>query len=78
MFHHLDELNHISPWEQKIYSKLFFDSAPDEPVPVDQLLHLFNDRFGKYKMLAVHYVWEDLFWKRKHEGIEWLEKLIRL
>lgn len=66
VFHHLGELNHISPWEQKIYSKLFFDSAPDEPVPVDQLLHLFDERFGKYKMLAVHYVWEDLFWKRNH------------
>ena len=24
VFHHLDFFNHISPWEQKIYSKLFF------------------------------------------------------
>lgn len=78
VFHHLDELDHISPWEQKIYSKLFFDTNPDEPVPADQLLRLFDARFGKYKMLAVHYVWEDLFWRRKHEDIEWLEKLIRL
>jgi hypothetical protein len=29
-------------------------------------------------MLAVHYIWEDLFWKRKNEHIDWLEKLIRL
>jgi 3-methyladenine DNA glycosylase/8-oxoguanine DNA glycosylase len=78
VFHHLNELNHISPWEQKIYSKLFFDADPDEPVPVDQLLRLFDERFGKYKMLAVHYVWEDLFWKRKHGDIAWMEKLIRL
>lgn len=78
VFHHLDELNHISPWEQKIYSKLFFDQGPDKPVPVDKLLELFDQRFGKYKMLAVHYVWEDLFWKRRHEDIEWLEQLIRL
>ena len=78
VFHHLDELNHISPWEQKIYSKLFFDTDPDEPVPVDTLLELFNERFGGCRMLAVHYFWEDLFWRRKHEEVEWLEKLIRL
>jgi 3-methyladenine DNA glycosylase/8-oxoguanine DNA glycosylase len=78
VFHHLDELNHIPPWEQKIYSKLFFDAEPDEPVAVDKLIELFERRFGKYKMLAVHYIWEDLFWKRKHEQIEWLEQLIRL
>ena len=78
VFRHLDELNHISPWEQKIYSKLFFDTEPDEPVSVDKLLDLFNERFGGYRGLAVHYFWEDLFWKRKHERIEWLEKLIRL
>jgi 3-methyladenine DNA glycosylase/8-oxoguanine DNA glycosylase len=78
VFHHLDELNYISPWEQKIYSKLFFDADPDEPISVDNLLRHFDKRFGKYKMLAVHYLWEDLFWKRRHEHIEWLEKMIRL
>jgi hypothetical protein len=26
----------------------------------------------------VHYIWEDLWWKRKNEHIEWLEKEIRL
>jgi len=77
VFHNLDELNYISPWEQKIYSKLFFNQQPDKPVPVDKLIKFFNQRFGKYKTLAVHYIWEDLFWKRKHEEIEWLEKLIR-
>jgi 3-methyladenine DNA glycosylase/8-oxoguanine DNA glycosylase len=78
VFHHLDELNHISPWERRIYSKLFFDQGPEEPVSVEELLELFDRRFGKYKMLAVHYIWEDLFWKRKYKDIEWLEKLIRL
>ena len=78
VFHHGDELNYISPWEQKIYSKLFFDTDPDEPISVDLLLSLFNERFGEYRMLAVHYFWEDLFWKRKNEHIEWLENLIRL
>jgi 3-methyladenine DNA glycosylase/8-oxoguanine DNA glycosylase len=72
VFHHVDELNHISPWEQKIYARLFFDTA------AENLLGLFDERFGGYKMLAVHYIWEDLFWKRKNEHIDWLEKLIRL
>jgi 3-methyladenine DNA glycosylase/8-oxoguanine DNA glycosylase len=78
VFHHLDEFDHISPWEQKIYSRLFFDTDPDEPVSVDRLLALFNQRFSGYRMLAVHYFWEDLFWRRKCEKIGWLEKLIRL
>lgn len=78
VFHHLDELEHISPWEKKIYSKLFFDADPSEPVSVDRLLAHFNEHFGKYKMLAVHYIWEDLFWKRKRGDVEWLKDLIRL
>jgi 3-methyladenine DNA glycosylase/8-oxoguanine DNA glycosylase len=78
IFHHMDEMNHISPWEQRIYSKLFFDASPDEPVPTDTLLAFFDRHFGRHKMLAVHYVWSDLFWRRKHEPVEWLEKLIRL
>jgi 3-methyladenine DNA glycosylase/8-oxoguanine DNA glycosylase len=77
VFHHWDFFNHISPWEQKIYSKLFFDVDPETPVPVADLLAYF-ERFGAYKQLAVHYIWEDLWWKRKNEHIPWLEKLIRV
>ena len=77
VYHQWDELNHISPWEQKIYSKLFFDRDPEDPVPVEVLLQTLDARFGEWKMLAVHYLWEDLFWKRTHEQIPWLEKLIR-
>lgn len=78
VFHHLDELEYISPWEQKIYSKLFFDTPPEQPVSVEILLGFFKEHFGEYRMLAVHYVWEDLFWRRKQEDSGWLEKLIRL
>ena len=77
VFHHWDFFNHISPWEQKIYSKLFFDQSPDNPVPVEQLLAHF-ERYGPFKQLAVHYLWEDLWWKRKNEHIPWLEALIRV
>jgi 3-methyladenine DNA glycosylase/8-oxoguanine DNA glycosylase len=78
VFHHLDEMEHISPWEQKIYSKLFFDGDPDEPVPVERLLALFDARYAGFRALAVHYFWEDLFWRRKNDPVDWLEKLIRL
>ena len=71
-------MEHISPWEQKIYSRLFFDRDPEDPVPVQQLLDYFNEHFAGYRMLAVHYVWEDLWWRRLHEPVDWLEKLIRL
>jgi 3-methyladenine DNA glycosylase/8-oxoguanine DNA glycosylase len=78
VFHHLDEMVHISPWEQRIYSKLFFEREPDDPVPVPELLAYFNEQFSPYQRLAVHYFWEDLFWRRRAEPVPWLEKLIRL
>lgn len=77
VFHHWDFFNHVSPWEQKIYSKLFFNRNPENPISVQKLLKHF-ERYGKYKQLAVHYIWEDLLWRRKHEHIPWLEKEIRL
>lgn len=78
VFHQFDEMSHISPWEQRIYSKLFLDRDPDDPAPVEALKQLFDERFGGWRMLAVHYLWEDLFWQRTHGGAAWLEKLIRL
>jgi 3-methyladenine DNA glycosylase/8-oxoguanine DNA glycosylase len=77
VFHQWDDFNHISPWEQKIYSKLFFDRDPEDPVPVAQLLELFAG-FAPWRGMAVHYLWEDLWWRRLNEPVEWLEKLIRL
>jgi hypothetical protein len=26
----------------------------------------------------VHYIWEDLFWRRRNQSVPWLEELIRL
>jgi len=77
VFHHWDFFNHVSPWEQKIYSKLFFDQDPERPVEVSKILKHFEN-FGDYKQLAVHYIWEDLWWKRKNGQAPWLEKLIRI
>lgn len=77
IFHQYNFFEHISPWEQKIYSKLFFDHDPDYPVPIEKIIKHF-EKYGKYRQLAVHYIWEDLWWKRKNESIPWLEKLIRI
>lgn len=78
VFHRWDEITAISPWEQKIYSRLFFNTETDQPVAVNELMAYFTRRFAGYRMLAVHVFWEDLFWKRSHEKVEWLEALIRL
>jgi len=77
VFHHWDFFEHISPWEQKIYSKLFFNRNPENPVSVEKLLKYFK-KYGDYKQLAVHYIWEDLWWKGKNKTVPWLEKLIRV
>ncbi|MCJ7828095.1 hypothetical protein MUP65_03055, partial [Patescibacteria group bacterium] len=77
VFNHWGFFDHVSPLEQKIYSKLFFDKDPENPVPVKKILKHF-ERYEDYKQLAVHYIWEDLWWKRKNEDIPWLEKLIRI
>lgn len=77
-FHHWDYLKHISPWEQKIYTKIFFHKNYEkELVPVSTMLKYFN-KWSKWKNLAVHYLWEDIWWKRRNQHIPWLEKLVRL
>lgn len=77
VFHHWNFFEHISPWEQKIYTKLFFNQDPEKPITVKRLLKYF-EKYGEYKQLAVHYIWEDLWWHRKTKKIEWLEKLVRI
>ena len=77
-FHHWDYLRNISPWEQKIYTHIFFNKDHEkELVPIETMLKRF-ERWGKWKAMVVHYVWEDIWWKRRNEHIPWLEKLIRL
>lgn len=75
VFHHYGAFTHISPWEQKIYSMLLFN---EKQVEVSRIVNELEKRFGKWKMLAMHYIFEDLFWLRKNKSIPWLEELIRL
>ncbi len=75
VFHHYDVFDHIAPWQQKIYSRLFYNK---KLVAADKIRRDIQRQYGKYSMLAVHYIWEDIFWRRKNEKIPWLEKEIRI
>jgi 3-methyladenine DNA glycosylase/8-oxoguanine DNA glycosylase len=66
----------LPPWDQKILSRLIYNKAL---VPAKKILKDAEKRWGKWKRLAIHYIWEDIFWQRKQgEKIPWLEKEIRL
>ncbi len=74
-YHHFDVFDHIAPWQQKIYSRLFYNKPR---VSVKKIQTDIKRRYGTFSMLAVHYIWEDIFWRRRHEHITWLEREIRL
>ena len=74
--HRYGPMHHIAPWQQKIYSRIFYGRRL---VPAAKILTDLNRRYGNWATMAVSYVWEDLFWRRKRgEQIEWLEREIRL
>lgn len=77
VFHAFDEFTHISPWEHRIYSRLLLGTPIDEPAPVRVLLSRIG-RWSPWRALAVHYLWEDLFWRHSDHPIDWLVPLIRL
>jgi 3-methyladenine DNA glycosylase/8-oxoguanine DNA glycosylase len=74
-FYFCNTLDTIPPWEQKIMSRLVFNKSS---VPAERILKFFQKNYRGWEKLAFHYIWEDLFWRRKQEHIEWLEKEIRL
>lgn len=74
-FYHYDAFDTVPPWEQKIYSRLLYNK---KLVPAGKILRDINQRYGQWSKLAIHYIWEDIFWQRQTKQIEWLEKEIRL
>ncbi len=74
--HHYGTFEHVAPWQQKILSRLLFNK---ELVSAKKIIDYVNKNWGKWSVLAVHYIWEDIFWQRKQgRQVEWLEKEIRL
>ncbi|MBU4369969.1 hypothetical protein KKG58_04410 [Patescibacteria group bacterium] len=73
-FYRYDAFSCIPPWEQKILSRLLFNK---KMVSVEKIFKR-AEKWGKYKKLAIHYIWEDIFWERMHSKVDWLEKEIRL
>jgi 3-methyladenine DNA glycosylase/8-oxoguanine DNA glycosylase len=62
-------------WEQKILSRTMYNR---ELVNADKIVHDFNERYGKWRGLAFHYIFTDLFWRHEEKKIPWLEKEIRI
>jgi DNA-3-methyladenine glycosylase II len=74
LFHHYDAFDVISPWEQKIYSRLLF---AEDLAPAEQILREVRERWGAWRMLASLYLFEDLFWRHSETPIPWLAAIIR-
>jgi 3-methyladenine DNA glycosylase/8-oxoguanine DNA glycosylase len=74
--HRYGPMHHVAPWQQKIYSRIFYGRRL---IPAAKILADLNRRYGKWATLSVSYVWEDLFWRRKQgERIAWLDREISL
>lgn len=75
VFHRHDAFDTLPPWEQKIYSRLLYNKPL---VSKEKILQDITRNWGRWRKLAAHYVWTDLFWRHKQKPIPWLEKEIRL
>jgi 3-methyladenine DNA glycosylase/8-oxoguanine DNA glycosylase len=73
--HQHERLSHIAPWQQKIYSRMFYEKPL---VPARKILGDLNKRYETFASLATQYVWEDLFWRHQRKPIPWLATEIRL
>ncbi len=62
-------------WEQKILSRIMFKK---KLVPIEEIVNEFNKRYGKWRGLAFHYIFTDVFWRHREKKIPWLEKEIRM
>lgn len=75
-FYRYDFIETIAPWEQKILSRLLYNK---KLVPIEKIVNDADKKWGRWKNLALHYIWEDIFWQRKQgKRIPWLDKEIRL
>lgn len=73
VFHRYDVLETISPWEQKVYSRIIYNK---ELVNVEKIIKRASRTWGKWRMFAMHYLFEDLFWRRKDGDELWLDNYL--
>lgn len=62
-------------WEQKILSRVMFSK---KLVSAEEITDEFSNRYGKWRGLAFHYIFTDLFWRHREKKIPWLEKEVRM
>jgi len=62
-------------WEQKILSRTMYRK---KLVAANEIIEEFDRRYGKWKGLAFHYIFTDLFWRHRKKRISWLEQEIRM
>ena len=62
-------------WEQKILSRVMFGK---KLVSAEEITGEFSNRYGKWRGLAFHYIFTDLFWRHREKKIPWLEKEVRM
>lgn len=75
-FKKVDCFGHISPWELKILSRLLFES---DCIAAKDMIKFCKERWAPFTMLAVHAIFESVFWRRLNgNGPDWLDGLIRL
>lgn len=76
VFRRYDALEFISPWELKIYNKILFQD--DHSRTSDEIIKFARERWDRWCMLALHYIFEDLFTQHKQCKIQWLDDFIKL
>lgn len=69
---HRSVLTTIPPWETKIYSILLGLKTKDPK----KIMAFLDKRYDKYKAAVIGYLFMDISWKHKREGVEWMEKLL--
>lgn len=59
VFKRYNYFKYISPWEQKIFSKLIFNSECED---IKKITQYFIDKYKNLCFLAAHYIFEESFW----------------
>ena len=72
VFHCKDALNTIPPWETKIYSKILGLKIKDPK----RILYKIKRDYGKWRAVAIHYLFMDLNWRHKEKPIGWYGKIM--